>query len=917
MSMKVLTSAIQLWIVVLLSYGHVAAQALAVEDLRCEYKTNPIGIDVEQVRLSWKLKTAERNILQTAYQIRVATSEAELEKGKKLVWDSGKVTSNQSIQIPYTGPTPSARQRLYWQVKIWDNQNRESNWSKAAYWEMGLLKPSDWTAQWIQSAQPEDVTKSQPSPLLRTTFDVKGKIKRARAYITSHGLYEAHLNGKRVGDELLTPGWTAYQERLQYQTYDVTSQLQQGANAIGVQLGDGWYRGWLAWQNRRNTYGDKLALLLQLEIEYENGTIQKVVSDSKWKSSTGPILLSDIYNGEQYDARQEKEGWTTASYDAKDWGGVRIVEISKEKLIAPAGPPVKRIEEIKPVRIFTTPKGEVVADMGQNMVGWIRLNLQANAGTTVTLHHAEVLDKFGNFYTDNLRSAKQEIVYICKGGGKEIYEPHFTFQGFRYVKVDGITPTADNITGIVVHSDMKPTGSFECSNALLNQLQRNIQWGQKGNFVDVPTDCPQRDERLGWTGDAEVFAPTAAYNMNVAGFFTKWLGDLATDQLENGSVPFVIPHVLGKGAAGATGWGDAATIIPWTLYQSYGDTRILERQYESMKAWVEFMRKEAGDNYLWQTGFHFGDWLYYNSTDPGAEAAFTDKDLLATAFFAHSTNILRKSAQLLGKEADVKTYSALYENIKKAFQQEFITPTGRISPNTQTAYTLALAFDLVPENLRKQVAEKLVGRINYYGNHISTGFLGTPHIMFALSENGHLDAAYKLLLQESYPSWLYPVKMGATTIWERWDGMKPDSTFQDVGMNSFNHYAYGAVGDWMYRNIAGINSDADQPGYKHSIIRPQPGGNLEFANASLETMYGTLKSEWKIQGEEFTLQVTVPANTTATVYLPQATLKDVKEGGKPLSLGNPQQEGSQVRLELGSGTYTFTYPMTEQQTSIR
>ncbi len=459
------------------------------------------------------------------------------------------------------------------------------------------------------------------------------------------------------------------------------------------------------------------------------------------------------------------------------------------------------------------------------------------------------------------------------------------------------------------HSDMTPTGQFETSNSLLNQLQHNIVWGQKGNFLDVPTDCPQRDERLGWTGDAQVFARTAAFNMDVAGFFTKWLQDLAADQKENGSIPFVVPDVLGQG--GSTAWADAGVIIPWTMYLVYGDTRILENQYESMKAWVEYMRRQAGDNYLWTTGFHFGDWLAYSTTNPGYPGATTGKDLIATAFFAHSTDLLARTAAVLGKDADAKEYAALVEKIKPAFQREFVTSTGRVGENTQTAYALALMFDLLPDELRPRAAERLEADIASHQGHLTTGFVGTPYLCQVLSNNGRLDAAYKLLMQETYPSWLYPVTQGATTIWERWDGQKPDGTFQDAGMNSFNHYAYGAIGEWMYRVVAGIEIDPSTPGYKHVLIQPQPGGGLTSVRASFESMYGEVESDWKLAGNQFEMTARVPPNTRATVRLPGATLQQVTEGGKPVGsapgVAKAYQDGQAVVVEVGSGEYRFQY----------
>jgi len=546
------------------------------------------------------------------------------------------------------------------------------------------------------------------------------------------------------------------------------------------------------------------------------------------------------------------------------------------------------------------------------------LKVRGPAGTTITLRHAEVLDQQGNLYTENLRFAKQTDYYILKGDGEEIFEPHFTFHGFRYVAIEGYPgePTLDTLTGIVIHSDLRPTGHFECSNPKINQLQHNIVWGQKGNFLDVPTDCPQRDERLGWTGDAQVFARTACFNMDAAAFFTKWLGDVQADQHEDGNVPWVIPDVLGGpegGSAGSAGWGDAAVIVPWTLYLCYGDRRILEEQYESMKGWVEYIRRQAGDDYLWNTGSHFGDWLSYNSPDPSGTSAITDKDLIATAFFAYSTSILQKTAEILGKTDDARRYKALWENIRRAFCEEFVTPRGRVGNNTQTAYVLALMFDLLPEEQRPEAARRLVEDIRKRDNHLSTGFVGTPYLCDVLTRFGYLDVAYDLLNQETYPSWLYPLSWGATTIWERWDGIKPNGEFQDPRMNSFNHYAYGAIGHWLYSVVAGLDIDPGAPGYRHIIVQPRPGGGLTYAQASLDSMYGRIASRWEMHADgQFTLKVTVPPNTYATVRLPGARMAKVLEGGQPLAdvqgIHRIDEEGDDLIIEIGSGEYTFTYP---------
>jgi alpha-L-rhamnosidase len=885
-----------------------APAPLSVGSLRCEHKVDPLGIDVVRPRLSWQLRSDARGVVQSAYQLEVTRD------GRK-VWDTGKVLSDRSVLVPYGGPALESSRRYTWRVRAWDGAGKASAWSAPGHWEMGLLSSGDWKARWIEAAQDEGARSSQPSPVLRGTFAVKGKVRSARAYVTSLGLYELEINGKRVGDQLFTPGWTSYHHRLQYQTYDVTGHLRAGENAIGATLGDGWYRGFLAWKDKRAVYGDRLALLCQLRIEYADGRTETVGTGEAWKSTTGPIRSSDIYNGETYDARLERPGWSAPGHPDADWAGVVVVRPRARSLVAPAGPPVRRIEEIRPVKVLKTPAGETVVDMGQNMVGHVRLKVRGPAGTTVTLRHAEVLDKDGNFYTANLRAAKQQVKYTLKGGGEEVYEPHFSFQGFRYVSIEGWPgePTLDGLTGVVVHSDMPATGRFTTSNPLLDQLQHNIRWGQKGNFLDVPTDCPQRDERLGWTGDAQVFARTAAFNMDVAGFFTKWLGDVAADQQADGAVPHVVPNVLTtpeKRESASAAWADAVVIIPWTMYLSYGDTRILEAQYPSMKAWVEHMRARAGETHLWTTGFHFGDWLAFASTASDYPGATTGKDLIAAAFYAHSTDLLQRAATVLGKKEEAAEYAALLPKIKEAWVREFVTSTGRVGENTQTAYALALQFDLLPESLRAEAARRLAAEVKSRG-HLTTGFVGTPYLCHVLSRFGHADLAYRLLLREEYPSWLYPVKQGATTIWERWDGQKPDGSFQSVGMNSFNHYAYGAIGEWMYRVVAGLELDPREPGYRHVLAQPQPGGRLASAEARLQTPYGEAASGWALADGKATVSVTVPPNARGTVRLPAATLAGVTEGGNAVATApgvrSAAQDGDAVVVEVGSGSYRFAY----------
>jgi len=892
--------------------GVIFAQVLSVKDLTVDHKVNPIGIDNKYPRFSWKIGGTGNNILQTAYSVRVATDEKF--SASKVVWQSDKVESDESILRYYKGTDLKSGQRYFWQVKVWDNSGKESKWSSTAYWEMGLLAQSDWKAKWIEMES--DTLRYSPSPHFRKEFLSARTITTARVYITSHGFYELQLNGKKVGDQVLTPGWTSYSKRLQYQVYDVTGMLLKGNNAIGVVLGDGWYRGTLAWGNNWAIYGKKLGVLFQLKISYTDGTESVIVSDETWKASNdGAIRMNDIYNGETYDATKKLTGWNNPGYDDKNWQHVKTGFYNNSNLIASEGSPVRKIQEIKPVKIFRTPKGSLIADMGQNMVGWLRLKVSGKKGTVVTLRHAEVLDKFGEFYTTNLRAAKCQLTYTLAGTGEEVYEPRFTFMGFRYVEVTGFPSelTADNLTGVVVHSDMPVTGTFECSNPLINQLQHNIQWGQKGNFVDVPTDCPQRDERLGWTGDAQAFCRTAAYNMDVSSFFTKWLKDIAADQKQGGEVPDVIPDILNKqgstSAQPSAGWGDVSVIAPWTMYTVYGDKNFLENQYKSMKAWVEYIRKKAGDSYIWKDGSKYGDWLFYhppldNHTEPDG---YTDHNFIATAFFAYSASILAEAAKALGKTDDAKMYSDLFSKIKEVFINEYVTKAGRVGTNSQTSYVLALKFNLLPENLRSKAAEFLVNDIKDRDNHLSTGFLGTPYLCHVLSDNGYTDTAYDLLLQESYPSWLYPVKMGATTIWERWDGEKTDSTFEDPGMNSFNHYAYGAIGDWMYRVSAGIETMG--PGYKHIIIQPHPAKKLTYSRASFESSYGTIGSGWEKKDGKVIIKVRIPANTSATIILPATVQDKVTEGGKPLSqniyLKDIKLADNKLTMQAGSGEYTF------------
>ncbi|MFD2970280.1 glycoside hydrolase family 78 protein [Sphingobacterium bambusae] len=862
------------------------AQGLSVSDLRIDHQHTPLTVTSDHPLMSWKILSTTPETVQQSYEVRVAKAEQDLVRGKNLHWIT-KGQTEQSIALPYAGPVLESGKPYYWQVRVQDNHGNRSAWSKVQHWRMAL-GVSSWKAQWI--GVPGKDT-SMASPLFRKSYTIKKKIKSATAHVSARGLYEAYINGQKIGDAYLTPGWTSYKKQIQYQAFDVTALLNVGKNTVSAVLGDGWYRGRIGFNNQRAFYGDTRALLLQVEITYTDGSQETWKTDDSWKTSFGAIISSDIYDGETYDARLAKKGWKLAEYtESPAWLPVQTLPYPYDNLVGNQSPLVRKRERLKPQKISRTATGDIIVDFGQNMVGWVEINAQGEAGTTIIVEHAEVLDRNGNFYTTNLRSAKQQNRYVLGSDQEQSFSPHFSFQGFRYVKISGYPGELSEsaIAAVALYSDMEETGTFETSNPLINQLQKNIVWGQKGNFVDVPTDCPQRDERLGWTGDAQAFFNTAAYNMDVQAFFSKWLKDLEADQHQNGSVPFVIPDILTGNDAGAAGWGDVATIVPWGMYQAYGDVGILERQYNSMKAWVDFMHSKS-KNDLWNTGFHFGDWLFYRPDDDNdGRAAVTDKYLIAQCFYAHSTEILANSAKILGKTSDEQTYRDLLTAIRSAFQQEYLTPSGRLVSSTQTAYVLALQFDMLPVDLRQQAAERLVENVRSYGNHLTTGFLGTPYLCHVLSRFGHQQVAYDLLMQETYPSWLYPVKMGATTIWERWDGIKPDGTFQTASMNSFNHYAYGAIGDWMYKNIAGIH--AETAGYKDIRIAPILGGGIKEARASLETPYGKVSVSWEIKNDLFSLKVSIPPNTRANIVL-------------------PQQDEDQKSLRVGSGTYTYTTKM--------
>jgi alpha-L-rhamnosidase len=693
------------------------------------------------------------------------------------------------------------------------------------------------------------------------------------------------VNGRRIGDHVLAPGWTSYHHQLRYDTFDVTDTIQQGDNVVGAILGDGWYRGALVENLQRNRYGDRLGLLCRLEITHPDGSVTAVVSDEEWRASTGPIRATGLYEGETYDARAELTGWSTRGFDDSAWTSVTSVEHDLHTLTAPSGPPIRVTERITPVEILTSPSGRAIVDFGQNLVGVIELTVDGPAGTEVTIRHAEVLQD-GELCTEPLRKATATDRYTLRGGGPETWCPRFTFHGFRYAEVTGWPGevTANDLTALVVHTDMERTGWFECSDERINRLHENVLWGMRGNFVGIPTDCPQRDERLGWTGDIAVFAPTATYLYDCAGLLDSWLRDLAAEQRDDGTVPWVVPDSL-EWLLPAAVWGDAAVTVPATFHERFGDLAVVERQYDSMRAWVELELELAGDERLWTGGFQFADWLDPTGADGDAFDQRIDPDLLATAAMIHSLDLLARSAGLLHRNHDERRYGDLAREARAAFAREYVTPNGRLASDAQTAYALAIAYSLLDSReQRARAGERLRTLVLKRQMRIATGFVGTPLICDALTDTGHVDAAYGLLTQEDCPSWLYPVLHGATTIWERWDAILPDGRVNEagIGMISFNHYAFGAVADWMHRVVGGLAPAA--PGWRELRIAPRPGGGLTSASSRLDTPYGPALAAWELDGHTVTVHAVVPPNTTACVVLP----------------------GSTNEIDIGSGSHSWT-----------
>ena len=828
-------------------------------DFRTEYRENPIGLTEKAPRFSWKIESDEKDTVQTSYEIKVT------DENGKLVWDSGKKISDQSVLISYEGEALAGETFYSVEVTVADNHGNVE--SVEGSFETGIFNQTEFKAQMITSDFSEDET---ACPIFGKTFAIDKKVKKARLYATAHGVYEVTLNGQTVGDYRMAPGWTSYHNRLQYQIYDVTEQLAE-ENEIAITVGNGWYKGILGFYCQPNQYGTQVGAFAELHVEYEDGSKEVIATDETWSVKTGEIRYSEIYMGETIDT------------DAPEIteGNVVVKDFDKAVLTAQENEPVRITEKIVGKELIVTPKGEKLVDFGQIVTGVVEAHVKGEKGQKIVLRHAEVLDKDGNFYPETLRQAKSIDTFICNGE-EQIFRPHFTFHGFRYICVEGMEEfTADQFIACVTHSDMEKTGDFHCSNKKVNQLQSNITWSQRDNFLDIPTDCPQRDERLGWTGDAQVFSWTAAFNRNTALFYKKWMRDVAAESSLEKGVPHVVPDILDSYSSSA--WSDVAVIVPWVVYQIYGDKGILEENWKCMHEWVDYIKNNCGENGLWQSGFQYGDWLALDKEESADRTGATDKYMIANAYYLYVTELVKKTAEVLGKDEEAKKYAELYETTLDAFRREYYTETGRIVSETQTGAIISLYFNLAREKDRKRILNTLLTNIGNHKNHLATGFVGTPYICHTLSENGAHEMAATLFMKEDYPSWLYAVNMGATTIWERWNSIKPDGTFDESGMNSLNHYAYGSGGDWMYRKVAGLSQL--EPGYKKFQVKPMFVKGIEEWGTEFDSVYGKIVANTSCKAGKIHVYVEVPANTTAVIVLP---------------------EKEEVH-EVGSGVYDFEY----------
>ena len=922
---------------------------IAIQKLLLDYQDQPLLGAEEMPQLGWVLQSDERNVRQSAYQWQLADTESF----EQPLYDSGRVDSDESRCVPLPDVSLLPCRKYFIRAKVW-TETEETDWAHVSF--LTGMAGGGWTGQFVTAETENDWVNSKGT-YLRKSWRMEKPVKEAYVCATALGLYHLYLNGEQVNEEQFLPGWTSYHEHLCYQTWDVKKLLRQGENVLGAHLGAGWYKGMMGFVHERCTYGDRTALLAQLTIRYQDGTEETVATDESWLGCVSPVTFSEIYDGERCDARLEQPGWNAAGF-APQMGGARIEQpvppllnrlkesyTDEEKaaqrrfareyrpkdilwrpvdivsaplrILTPQAASRPKILCELPVReILTTPKGETVLDFGQNLTGHVRFTVRGKAGALAHLRCFETLDAAGNAYFDNLRGALAEIRYICRDDQPASYNESFSFQGFRYALIETWPEEIrkENFTACVIYSDMAQTGGFSCSNPLLNQLESNIEWSLRGNFLDIPTDCPQRDERMGWTGDAQIFCRTASFLRNTYAFYRKWLRDVAIDQkAAGGGVPHIVPNqlryfqisdwLLGQGTHSAAAWADVAVILPWTLYLTYGDTQILKNQFDSMKAWIDFMRDHAVD-YIWNYKLQFGDWVALDAEE-GSYWGATPNDLTCTAYFAYSTGLFVKICKVLGLDTLAKEYGELQDRIVQKFQHTFLDENGVMTVQTQTAHIIALYFRLLPETGIPGTVEGLKKLLAREEGHLVTGFVGTPYFCHALSQNGCKKEAYDLLLQEDFPSWLYQIKAGATTVWEHWDGLKPDGTMWSPDMNSFNHYAYGAIGEWLYRAAAGLEIDEHRPGYRHTVIAPLTGGGLTQAKGWHKSPYGLVSSEWTRERNQIMLTVQVPVNASASVILE----KGAKNPESELAFARNAQ--GQWQADTGSGVWTVTYQLNE------
>ncbi|WP_417444152.1 family 78 glycoside hydrolase catalytic domain [Joostella sp.] len=876
---------------------------------------NPLGFYNPEPTFSWKLPVSENIKKQSAYQVVVASRKDNLPNQGDL-WDSGKQDTDTSNWIKYQGKALESRQKVYWQVRFWNQDGKVSQWSEVNSFELGLLNNSDWKAQWIGLDTAKDSIKGKGGTLihkpqyLRKKFKLSNDVVSARLYITAKGVFDVSINGQDVSDDVMPPGFTTYDKRIETITYDVTNLIEPEETTIGIELASGWHSGRLLWGNTpwNNTVSPKV--LCQLEMIMEDGSRKFIVTDKSWKAMTnGPLQFSEIYDGEIYNANLEMPNWATNSFNDSAWKVVQVENLEEKVNLEP-----KRHNTVKD-KIKLSPKEIIkreetlIFDLEQNMVGVPLVNVPMKKGDTLKIRFAEMLAPDGSFYTKNYRSARSTDYYIASKDGVVSYMPKFTFHGFRYVELSGFDSTQEPrknwVTGIVQYSDFDDNGTFVSSHDKLNQLQSNIVWGLRGNFFDIPTDCPQRDERLGWTGDAQVFGPTSMFNADVYKFWASWMQSVREAQLENGAIPWTVPDAT-KNKIASSGWGDVCVIIPWEIYRRTGDSGFLEDNYEMMKRWVAH-HKQMSENYI-SNMMSFSDWLQPFSKNDNTRGD-TSRNLIGTAFFARSAKLTALSAEVIGKMGEAKKYEQLYKDVAKAFENEYFDETGKVKnvTETQTSYLLALAFDLINDEIKPNAQKHLLEKIHEADDHLRTGFLGTPLLSKVLDEMGEIDLMYKLLFNETYPSWFYSINQGATTIWERWNSYSKEEGFNPQNMNSLNHYAYGAIGQWMYERIAGIAPL--EAGYKVIKIAPQPHQPLTSASAKLNTPYGEVSSAWEIKNDNFILEVVIPPNTSGNVIIPANSSKGLVLNGQvfkdssKVKLVNTTSSSFEIHVE--AGTYKF------------